>query len=388
MKRINNYFGVLMLFIVLALSCTFYKLMYPEIMLDTYGVIFDQYNTSGAIWSFWKIISLVTRVLTLVTISVSLFAIVGELQQFVKAKLLFGVSLILNFINVIWLFSLMAAEKSEPVLRFFIKIFSTINRTGYNSASNISSFQNKLDYVGSKSIVLYIIVLFLFLCVIWIKKREKAENRDIGTIQIAVYILEIGLLHSFFNYCTESHLLFRMFGVERNQWDVLNDSIIGKNGFGFFFYIPVMFIVAISLTLFLYNKMSKFRLLLLNGGLLLANIFYVVFAVFNQISKHEIEASNQKLLFFSLTAQKVVLSECIGLFIFEFVTILALIQFLQKKCSLFQLILCPVCILVSSLLIMTIFHKIELMGIIIGSVSLVFSGFYILNSYYREKIVT
>lgn len=387
MKKVNDYLGILMLFIVLALFCSFYKLIYPELMLDTYGVIFDQYNTSGVIWSFWKMISYVTRVLTLVTISVSLFAIVCELQQFVKARFFFCVSLALNFINAICLFGLMAAEKSESILKFLIKIFAAINRTEFSSASDLSVFQNKLDYVSSRNIVLYIILLILLLCAIWIKKKPKIEKVDIATTQIAIYILEVGFLHSFFNYCTESRLLFKIFGIERDQWELINDSIIGKNGFGFFFYIPVMFIIAISLTLLLFNKWSIIKLLLLNGVLLLAHIIYVITAVFYQLSKHEINASNQKLLFFSLTAKKVILSECIGLFIFEFVTIFVLIQFLQKKCSVLQLIQFPICIFIISMLVVMIFHKVELVGIIIGLVSLFFSAFFILNLCYRKKIV-
>lgn len=388
MNKINSYFGIILLILVLALSCSFYKLMYPEVMLDTYGVIFDQYNTSSAIWSFWKMISFVTRVLTLVTFSVSLFAIVCELQQFIKAGFLFGVSIVLNFINVIWFFCLMAAEKSESVLRFLIQISAAITRTEFHPASGLSAFQNRLSYISSRSIVLYIILLILLLCVIWLKRTPKMEKEDIATTQIAVYILEVGLLHLFFNYCTESHLLFRLFGIKQDQWDVLSDSVMGKNGFGFFFYIPVMFLVVISLTLFLFNKLSKNKLLFLDGVLLLANIIYVGIAVFDQLSKQEISASSQKLLFFSLTAEKVILSECIGLFVFEIVTVFVLIQFLQKKCSIFQFILFPICIFLISMLVVTIFHQVELIGVIIGLVSLFFFAFFLLNLYYRKKILT
>lgn len=384
MKKISNYLGLFMLFMVLVLSCAFNKLMYPEIMLDTYGVIFDQYNFSGTIWLFWKVISIVTRGLALVTISVSLIAVVAEIQKFSKARFLYYAGIIVNFLNIIWLFSVMALEKNESILRFCMDLLSTVNHTGYSLNSNLYLFQSKLDYVSSRSFVLYMMVLLLLICTIWIKKSKQiSECIQCNTIQIVFYTLEVGFLHALFDFCTESQLFYKMIGIESNQWDALSDSLIVKKGLGFYFYIPIVFLLLISLTLLFYRRLSKLKLLLVDGSLLLIHNTYVVFSVLNQISKYENNAKSQGILFYALTAKKIVVSECIGLCIFEFTALFILVHFLQKKCTFLQLSLFPICILAFGFVFLSIFQKIELWGIFIGIASLFFIAVYILI--YRKR---
>lgn len=332
-EKFNLYGGFVVLFIIIILCCSFYKLIYPDNMMKTCDYIFDSYNTSGMIWTFWKMVGGVTRLMAFVTVSVTILAMVGIFCRFVGSRKLVWGSIVLNALNVIWLFGLTLAEKNENILRFFIKIFSFICQVEYNPKANLAAATNKLDYFGNRGFVLCIIVLLLVVCVIWMLKKEIKENVYVGYGKLVLYILIVGIIHQFIDFCTESHVMYSFLGIPKEDWEYLFYVRGLKTGFGLFFYIPVILLVITVLNLLLYHKLAKGKMMLISTGLLLVNLGMVMFGMLNNINESAEYAINNNALFYAVSLKKVMVSECIGLFLLEFVAMVILINLLPQKSS-------------------------------------------------------
>ena len=179
-EKINLYWGLIILLFITILYCSFYKLIYPDYMMRTCEYIFDQYNTAGIVWTFWKVVGGVTRVMALVTIFVTLLAIVGGFCRFVVSRRLAWVSILLNALNVLWLFGLTLAETNETVLRFFVRIFTYVCHVEYNPSVNLAEAVSQLNYFGNRSFVLCMIAILLIICVLWLTKSKNEERVSIG----------------------------------------------------------------------------------------------------------------------------------------------------------------------------------------------------------------
>lgn len=355
----------LILLAILVGLIPFYKLIYPNEMLGMCKITFDQYNSSGITWTYWKMVGEITRVLVSASILVTIFAIVAGLRKYVDEKKMFLISIVTNSLSVIWFLCLTIAENNKLLLSFLAKIFSSICRIEYSSTANLSSIY-ELNYFGNKSFWLVILVLLIVICAVLFKKEKTQELTSEENGKSLLYLAIAGGMHLLFNMCTESHVIYKMLGIHNNEWDYVESVESMKAGYGFFFHVPVMLIVVMGIVLLLYKKISNAKVITLSVCLLLANIVYVCAGVLKNIAEMTQIAEQNKSEFYSLSLKRVILSECMGLFVFEIVSVIILIQLLKKKFSILQTVVVQIAILGCSFFGMRLCNQVQLFGVVIG----------------------
>lgn len=376
--KIKNYLGIIFLAIITILLLFYKEVCSPTSMLEKCDIIFNQYNTSGILWVFWKIVSIVTRGIALVTVCINVLAIIGVIRGVVHAKRIFWTSLVLNMLNVSWLLILTIAEKSEMLLRFLAKICCFLSGVEYQAEADLSVAFKPLNYFLERRIVIGIVIVLLVGCLVWAVKEKNKEAINISYGKVAAYILLVGISQLFLTLCTESHTLYSILGIKKEQWVYFASLGDTKAGFGFFFYVPLIFLFLVSLVLLLHDKLSKGKMVLMSFGLFLAQTIFLIVGVLYSIALDTETARQNNLLYYSLSIKKEMIAECIGFSVFEFVAIVILLNLLSRRCSFLLALIVQICILICSLILMKFFQQINLFGVAIGLSSLI--GYAILWS--------
>ncbi len=387
-EKANNYLGLITVVFITALLCCYRDLFYPDVMMERCSYIFDQYNTSGVVWTFWKMVSEVTRVLALITSIAGMLAIVCSIRKSTAFKKVFWFSIVSYILNVIWLLSLTVAEKQESVLRFFVKFFSGVCQVEYNPNTELSMAFEKLTYFGDRVFLLLAMSLLVAFSIVWAKKKGTMEASSYSSYsygKISLYMIMAGVLHLIFNLCTESHFLYSLLGVPKSRWEYFGGVEGTKAGFGFFFYVPVALIVAVGLILILHNRLSKRKLTAIGSGLLIANIIIVLAGIFSQMKENTEYAKKAGSVYYSLSIKKAMVTECFGLFIFELIVLVCLVDLISEERSFLQSMAILICILIGSMGVMRFSGQVDAFGLILGLGSLVIYLIFVLVKFFAGK---
>lgn len=386
-EKVNNYLGLITVIFITALLCCYRDLFYPEVMMERCSYIFDQYNTSGVVWAFWKMVSEVTRVLALITSITGMLAIVYSIRKSVAFKKVFWFSIVSCILNVIWIFCLTVAEKQESVLHLFAKVFSGVCRVEYNPNTKLSVAFEKLTYFGDRVFLLLVISLLVAFFIVWVKKKRAMVVASCPYGKISLYVIMAGILHLIFNLCTESHFLYSLLGVPKSQWGYFAGVEGTKAGFGFFFYVPVALIVAVGLILVLHNRLSKRKLVAIGSGLLIVNIIIVLAGILSQIAENAEYAKKAGRVYYSLSIKKAMVTECFGLFVFEIIVLVCLVDLISEERSFLQSMAVLICTLIVSMAVMRFIGRVDAFGLIFGLAGLVIYLIFVLVKFLAGKVL-
>lgn len=111
--------------------------------------------------------------------------------------------------------------------------------------------------------------------------------------------------------------------------------------------------------------------LLVSFASLLSNTVFVIVTMLNTISETAEYAHKNNYSFYSLTVKRAIVLECVGLFAFETISDIILINLLLKKYIFLQAMLVQICIFVAGMLFMGLCKNVYLFGIAIGLFSLI-----------------
>ncbi len=379
MKKKNSYFIYVELSVIILAFLAYTKLLYPNEMLQMMDLTFDQYNTSGVMWSYWKAISDITRILVLIAGVINLYVIIGGFGKKTGRGVTAAISV--DIVYAVWILLMTIAEKSTAVLTALLKIFSGVCGVTYYADGDYASCMESVDYFTSRIFVLAFIIIMLVCAVCCRNKVQDAISHK----KEILYIIFAGLIHLLFDVSTESRALYHLLGISDDKWTYLASIRADKIGMIFALGIPIVFIViCVVITLF-HDKIPKTRIIPCSLLIEAISMICMVIAILVRISNNIKDAKASNVLYYSGTVKQVLLLENAGLFVFECVSIIILVNLVRDKMTFSKAMILQLVITLVSFGLMRVIADMELWGVVIGVSSLVVLVLWLILSSLSSK---
>lgn len=131
-----------------------------------------------------------------------------------------------------------------------------------------------------------------------------------------------------------------------------------------------------------FDRTSKTKNIITGGVVaLLIQSSVILGTMLHRINNLQQVYQKEQELFYSKTLKADAVSQCIGLFVFDFISIFMLLLFLKKETTFLKIGIAQICVLLISVLCMKLIGTIQNYGIVVGVVSaVVFICLYVMNT--------
>lgn len=319
MKKLENKWTYAVLLLPMIL-CVFYsKLCDVNAMMKESRLIFDPYGSAGITWAYWNSISKITWMLFLALSLVSILTVVGAFCNYKRAKKAAYITITLNTCGVLWLFILTLAEKNTALMQQLVKIFGLI----------------------------------------------------------------VSFVRSLLQQYWQSNTMIKVLGVgNKENQELFSQMFQLKGEYSWYFDFPILELIIMAVLLCTFDRTSKTKNIITGGVVaLLIQSSVILGTMLHRINNLQQVYQKEQELFYSKTLKADAMSQCIGLFVFDFISIFMLLLFLKKETTFLMIGIAQICVLLISVLCMKLTGTIQNYGIVVGIVSaVVFICLYVMNT--------
>lgn len=360
--------------------CVFYsKLCDVNAMMKESRLIFDPYGSAGITWAYWNSISKITWMLFLALSLVSILTVVGAFCNYKSAKKAAYITIILNTCGVLWLFILTLAEKNTALMQQLAKIFALLSGVKYSKQANIVSN----TYFADRAMVLGILFASLIICCIIIARTKIKENNNLNLCKIVGFGLIVSFVRSLLQQYWQSNTMIKALGVgNKENQELFSQMFQLKGEYSWYFDFPILELIIMAVLLCTFDRKSKTKNIITGGVVaLLIQSSVILGVMLHRINNLQQVYQKEQELFYSKTLKADAVSQCIGLYVFDFISIFMLLLFLKKETTFLKIGIAQICVLLISVLCMKLIGTIQNYGIVVGIVSaVVFICLYIINT--------
>ena len=344
--------------------CVFYsKLCDVNAMMKESRLIFDPYGSAGITWAYWNSISKITWMLFLALSLVSILTVVGAFCNYKSAKKAAYITIILNTCGVLWLFILTLAEKNTALMQQLAKIFALLSGVKYSKQANIVSNTYFADII--------------------IARTKIKENNNLNLCKIVGFSLIVSFVRSLLQQYWQSNTMIKVLGVgNKENQELFSQMFQLKGEYSWYFDFPILELIIMAVLLCTFDRTSKTKNIITGGVVaLLIQSSVILGTMLHRINNLQQVYQKEQELFYSKTLKADAVSQCIGLFVFDFISIFMLLLFLKKETTFLKIGIAQICVLLISVLCMKLIGTIQNYGIVVGIVSaVVFICLYVMNT--------
>ena len=338
--------------------CVFYsKLCDVNAMMKESRLIFDPYGSAGITWAYWNSISKITWMLFLALSLVSILTVVGAFCNYKSAKKAAYITIILNTCGVLWLFILTLAEKNTALMQQLAKIFALLSGVKYSKQANIVSN----TYFTDRAMVLGILFASLIICCIIIARTKIKENNNLNLCKIVGFGLIVSFVRSLLQQYWQSNTMIKVLGVgNKENQELFSQMFQLKGEYSWYFDFPILELIIMAVLLCTFDRKSKTKNIITGGAVaLLIQSSVILGTMLHRINNLQQVYQKEQELFYSKTLKADAVSQCIGLFVFDFISIFMLLLFLKKETTFLKIGIAQICVLLISVLCMKLIGTIQ-----------------------------
>ena len=170
-------------------------------------------------------------------------------------------------------------------------------------------------------------------------------------------------------------------GNKENQ-ELFSQMFQLKGEYSWYFDFPILELIIMAVLLCTFDRKSKTKNIITGGAVaLLIQSSVILGTMLHRINNLQQVYQKEQELFYSKTLKADAVSQCIGLFVFDFISIFMLLLFLKKETTFLMIGIAQICVLLISVLCMKLTGTIQNYGIVVGIVSaVVFICLYVMNT--------
>ena len=369
-KLMEAKWNCVLLFVFVLLCISYAQLIQPSVMMDKCKIFFDTYHTANATWVYWDIISKATFVLFLVLGIVNLLAAVGMICKCRVTKKAAYIAFVGDGAALIWLLILTIAENNETLLCFLIKCFTTISGLKYYEPSRFLNALSPVSYFSDRVVVLAVAIVFFVISIFGITKSEYKETESVNMCQVIWFGIVAGVVRFLLALCSKSNMMFEITGIAKNKnQDVISQMNWLKEGYLLYFYFPTMMLLVITALLIIRSKASRRTKIGISAVVLAVNTVAVLGTLLYKLETMKELAIKNSEIFYTNILKNNVQYECLGFLVFDIVSVLLFIYFLENNISFTQLVVAMISIFLISVFDMRMIQDIQFFGIATAVVS-------------------